>query len=129
MHPRFSPSHGCFYNFSYLRYNRRQNYLRRMSVVSPTSRFANGRFANVSSQFANVLKSVRKLVEVSSQTCKSRFTHIDKETSKWQSVCIQSTCSQCGESSTFHLIMKYTLARNRCFRYFKSNNLCIQHVM
>ena len=25
-----------------------------MSVVSPTSRFANGRFANVSSQFANV---------------------------------------------------------------------------
>ena len=26
----------------------------RMSVVSPTSRFANGRFANVSGQFANI---------------------------------------------------------------------------
>ena len=29
-------------------------------VISPTSRFANGRFANVSGQFANVWKSVRK---------------------------------------------------------------------
>ena len=48
----------------------------RMSVVSPTSRFANGRFVNVSGQFANVLKSVRKRLEVSSQTCRSQLANV-----------------------------------------------------
>ena len=35
---------------------------------------------------------------------------LNKATSKWRSVCIQSACSQCGESSSAHLIMKYSLA-------------------
>ena len=39
-----------------------------MSVVSQTSRFANGQFANVLGRFANARQSVRKRLIVSSQT-------------------------------------------------------------
>ena len=42
-----------------------------MWVVSPTSSFANDSHANVSGQFANVWKSVRKRLEVSSETLRT----------------------------------------------------------
>ena len=38
---------------------------------------------------------------------------LNKATLKWRSVCTQSTCIQCDESSTVHLIKKYTLAGNK----------------
>ena len=54
----FSKTGIIIYNMSNiehsLMYYIRRTFQQRITVVSPTSRFANGQFANVSSRFANV---------------------------------------------------------------------------